>query len=413
MGATQKGQGAKPSRSGKKTTPPATLSLASQHGNSGQSPVASPARPASAYAGPTFHASPAPSSLPMPKFLSSRSTAPDGHTNAPSHFSDGYESGSSSSSADAVPSPSRAVMQLQPGRENSPLDFFFQADREERARRQNRISAPPRSVSQKHHCHARSSSQDSHRGGLPAELHDGGAALYLPLPPHAPSNRSATAPSKAPHVRSIALSDPQSVSAQVLSSLVGGEAASTTRPAMPARGPSEPSSRFQTPSPYSGGKAAVRSASGPTTPAASDSHLSQSPLTYGNRNLSPLFHAAKTDPVKRSSSLRIEVSADTETPISNKHALARGIPLGSNPAVHSIRPGISRMPPRSFQGNPRPYAGAAMPVWSAIPGRAANSASTPPRSGPDQVGSTDPAFVAHDLRRILDLSLPEGASSTP
>lgn len=80
-----------------------------------------------AYAGSTFHASPAPSALPMPSFFSK--SVPD---------SPGVK-GLKSLKGAALPTmdstPTRAtpsIEQLQ--REESPLDFFFKADREERAR---------------------------------------------------------------------------------------------------------------------------------------------------------------------------------------------------------------------------------------------------------------------------------------
>jgi len=71
-----------------------------------------------AYAGPTFHASPAPSALPIPSFYSK--SVPD---------SPGMKTMKESSQ-----SPPDGLPKLQLHREESPLDFFFKVDREEKAR---------------------------------------------------------------------------------------------------------------------------------------------------------------------------------------------------------------------------------------------------------------------------------------
>ncbi len=89
-------------------------------------PISTPST--TAYAGPTFHASPAPSALPIPSFYSK--SVPD---------SPGFKelqaqkAGSTSSNDSPTPSAVQAVA-AQPRREESPLDFFFKADREEKAR---------------------------------------------------------------------------------------------------------------------------------------------------------------------------------------------------------------------------------------------------------------------------------------
>ncbi|KAH7321548.1 hypothetical protein BKA65DRAFT_528864 [Rhexocercosporidium sp. MPI-PUGE-AT-0058] len=80
-----------------------------------------------AYAGSTFHASPAPSALPIPSFYSK--SVPD------SPGVKGLKSlkGAALPATDSTPTrttPSAAQLQ----REESPLDLFFKADREERAR---------------------------------------------------------------------------------------------------------------------------------------------------------------------------------------------------------------------------------------------------------------------------------------
>jgi len=86
-------------------------------------PISTPST--AAYAGPTFHASPAPSALPIPSFYSK--SVPE----SPGVKELRNREASSSQSPTATPPSS-----LQPRfpREESPLDFFFKADREEKAR---------------------------------------------------------------------------------------------------------------------------------------------------------------------------------------------------------------------------------------------------------------------------------------
>ncbi|MCJ1307602.1 hypothetical protein MMC25_001249 [Agyrium rufum] len=90
-----------------------------------------------AYAGPTFHASPAASSLPMPKFfqkaLANRPVQP-----VPENaISDSTSAGSSEKSEDSPTLCSLIQTSDTPvnGRQSTPLDLFFNADRQERASR--------------------------------------------------------------------------------------------------------------------------------------------------------------------------------------------------------------------------------------------------------------------------------------
>ena len=82
-----------------------------------------------AYAGPTFHASPAPSALPIPSFFSK--SVPDAAAQGSVHGR------ADSFSENIEPSPTRRPafgLANRPDREESPLDLFFRADREEKAR---------------------------------------------------------------------------------------------------------------------------------------------------------------------------------------------------------------------------------------------------------------------------------------
>ncbi|KAH0543358.1 hypothetical protein FGG08_002314 [Glutinoglossum americanum] len=87
-----------------------------------------------AYAGPTFHASPAPSALPLPSFFS-KSLPHTGNSLQAMLEEDGSDNSETSSSRDSPTAP--AERQL---REESPLDIFFRADKEEKAKaRQNNV----------------------------------------------------------------------------------------------------------------------------------------------------------------------------------------------------------------------------------------------------------------------------------
>ena len=90
--------------------------------------------PSQAYAGPTFHASPAASSLPIPKFYSK--SVPE--VNKSPSVQDIMENeGLATSSDQSGDSPTPGFAQRvgeQQAREESPLDIFFKADREEKER---------------------------------------------------------------------------------------------------------------------------------------------------------------------------------------------------------------------------------------------------------------------------------------
>ena len=115
---------------------PATARSGSQSFSSipGQS-TATPVR--AAYAGPTFHASPAPSALPMPSFFS-KSVPEINSDRAGTASEDEY---ASDRGGKCTLKENAQVGEQRAGREESPLDFFFKADREEKAERR-KSSAP-------------------------------------------------------------------------------------------------------------------------------------------------------------------------------------------------------------------------------------------------------------------------------
>lgn len=91
------------------------------------------ATPSRAYAGPTFHASPAASSLPMPKFFS-RSVPNVDKTSSLKHMMEENVHDTTSGSEGSPLLESSQPVIKQHFREESPLDVFFRADREAKAK---------------------------------------------------------------------------------------------------------------------------------------------------------------------------------------------------------------------------------------------------------------------------------------
>jgi hypothetical protein len=291
---------------------------------------ATPVKPQGAYAGPTFHASPAPSALPIPKFLS-RSVPAKTIARPPTPPEE-----SSDSSSSPVPSPSRPPIAVPSRQQDSPLDMLFKADRAERARNAN--CSPPSSFSSPSNYvasnerlhHAKQNSYSSMNSVFPIEL-DGETSNPRPSPPvAAPAvHRSVTAPSKIPQLETFSKPAPENNAVQDLLdrlSFSQKKPTAATPPRAADHIPSEPSSRNHSPSPF-------RNASGPTTPVPATQEASD--FFYGNRNLSPLFKAAKTDStMKRNSGLRTEITADSPLISQGGFPILQG-PIKMDPAIVS------------------------------------------------------------------------------
>lgn len=104
-----------------------------------------------AYAGSTFHASPAPSSLPIPSFLAKAMDSPQVKSSGPA-----VQQPSPPLSDSEAPNPRQAsALAKEVAREESPLDFLFNKQKEEReqARRAssaNLVASPPGPYSPPH-----------------------------------------------------------------------------------------------------------------------------------------------------------------------------------------------------------------------------------------------------------------------
>ncbi|KAL9093268.1 MAG: hypothetical protein Q9165_004009 [Trypethelium subeluteriae] len=296
-----------------------------------------------AYAGPTFHASPAASSLPVPRFVSKsvptnvEQPGLQARLNEESDRSEGPASSSGTTPKLAPTVPSR-------DRGPTPIDFLLDADRRERARAGSRDSGShtpdrdpfaqhiisesskndqlPENVKELPMHHSRSPST---RGMFPMELD--GAQTESPRhaipqsPPdrsRMPISRSNTEPAKLSHADSEA-------AAQTLKSILGVP----TNVQSPSVVVSNPLSNHGTVSPQLDRNHSSYSSvplSGSPTPPATPSDTARRPpadLRYGNRNLSPLFQAARAPPPHRpSSGLRQQVEqepppAPAELPATN------------------------------------------------------------------------------------------------
>lgn len=100
---------------------------------------ATPVRPSNtpiqAYAGPTFHASPAPSSLPIPRFFSKSVPDVNRKDSLKAMMEEELSEKSSEKSEESPTVMSAQRASERQVREESPLDIFFRADREEKNKR--------------------------------------------------------------------------------------------------------------------------------------------------------------------------------------------------------------------------------------------------------------------------------------
>jgi hypothetical protein len=275
-------------------------------------PSATPAKIQAAYAGPTFHASPAPSALPIPKFLS-RSVPAKTRAGPPTPPP---EDSSDSASPSPSASPSRAPVAAPPRNEQSPLDLLFKADAAERAKGNHGrplSHGPFNPVDAARPQHFKHDSYHSMNGVFPIEL-DGESKHAHMSPPSVASpasHRSVTDPNKVPQLKDV---QQQGHSNDVMQDLFNRLSMSQKKPsATPPRPDAQGPQGFsgQTPSPFHDGRPPAQIASGPTTPQTQPPNQ-DSDFFYGNRNLSPLFKAAKGDSAKkRNSGLRTEISAES------------------------------------------------------------------------------------------------------
>ncbi|KAF2158072.1 hypothetical protein K461DRAFT_274314 [Myriangium duriaei CBS 260.36] len=239
--------------------------------------TATPSKPS--YAGAAFHASPAPSSLPVPKFFSK--SVPS--ANADSGLQAKLEREGDRSDSNEPPCPNLAPPPSRTG-DKTPLDMFFNADRQEKARRQNGASESHTPAP-----NSRSETPNRSRDMFMLELDEASSPVASDHnTPTAVRRQPATDRSRHPPENKPspgfdeARRAAQTQSLKSFLNITSDQSSGTP----PARSPLQPSPQqhhlFSTPS---------------------HNQQQQDPsLLYGNRNLSPMFHAARTPPTAPSPS---------------------------------------------------------------------------------------------------------------
>lgn len=284
-----------------------------------------------AYAGPTFQASPAPSSLPVPKFFSKSVPNVAAHQSLEARMAGEKTpvNEESSPESDHV-SPSRASQQ-------SPLDLFFQADKVEKERSRSGGMLSPEMAARRPPpaTEPRNPFQQSGRTAFSGEL-DGDSGP-MPSPKTVPHNGRPSLTQRASSSPGVRTADAESENERdaytkslkdLLFSNVNATPSQNPTPYSQQRNNSNPRAAedvFTTPSPFQ------RSSSGPSTPTPSAEQQNHYSLHYGNRNLSPLFKAARSETPPRPSSLR-------------QHELASDIVSNADSAVDV--PPVSRQLPQ-------------------------------------------------------------------
>lgn len=307
-------------------------------------PTQTPAK-STAYAGPTFHASPAASALPLPRFFSKSVPADtpgqslQARLEQEKEHSDKSESPGQEEATPAKPAPAQPTAVGLPRPSESPLDVFFRADREEKAsslvplleimfridRKEKAksassvsvntpVSKPPAKQTQTEPApanhwariygadqkrHARHGSNGSGRDMFMMEL-DGSNAPSVNLTPpplgdHAGMYKAVTAPTSLYHQQSDPVPSQHAAGQSIYTSPNYGKSMPSL--ASPVSNGPQAGSLFYQP------QSSLPPRSADSTPAPQ----TKSPYHYGNRNLSPLFQAARNDNVRRSSSLRQEL----------------------------------------------------------------------------------------------------------
>lgn len=121
-----------------KPAPPSSPGPSKQGRNTPPQATASKAVTAAAFAGATFHASPAPSSLPIPSFLAKAALDSPGLKNTTRA---NREPSPPATDSEAAPTPQHRFLAKEASGEESPLDVLFRADRAEKERARRASSA--------------------------------------------------------------------------------------------------------------------------------------------------------------------------------------------------------------------------------------------------------------------------------
>ncbi|KAF2484474.1 hypothetical protein BDY17DRAFT_295698 [Neohortaea acidophila] len=388
-------------------------------------PTIHPATPTkeAAYAGPTFQASPAPSSLPVPKFFSR--SVPNVAAQSSLTARMGQET-ASDDPEDRQPTPEPDVVGIPRDGHKSPLDFFFNADRQEKEKSLSLSGLSPEMARK------REVPRVDSNGNFPnATIHYASSSQRLSQPSSRPPfspETSTTPPAAGPSAERDAQT--AALKALLFNNINNASAPSQSPPPAQSRPlPDQSPARQHHPSPPSHtlGRAQntpspsqARSTSGPSTPTPLSEHERADGYYaphYGNqRNLSPLFKAASstksgTVPGSRGpSGLRRQETASDDSPPLDPNSFSRGYleqHLRASPSPLNVPFANGRH--QHQQAHPSAastYANS--PMTSHANAAPSGSESSPRASKPaDQGGNgtRDIKGMEDDLRRMLNLNV--------
>lgn len=365
-----------------------------------------------AYAQSTFQASPAASALPVPKFFGSKSVP---NVNAPSSLQarmDGEKTPEESENSSPEPEIVSPIKQSH-GKGQTPLDLFFMADRAEKERKNSpgvnlspdlAVRPPPASEP-----------RNSFQTGTQSPFARGVNIADGPMisPKTVPQGQRPTQPYRAHSSpgRPDQQTTTNEASTQALKDLLFnniGNKTSSTPPRAHQRVPSYTNgvdSCNETPSPVQ-----QRAALGPTTPTPAKQSQDQYALHYGNRNLSPMFQAARSETPPRPSNLRQQMNHSgqqngfpqyNQQPFSNR---ADPNSFSRSYLDQQIRSSLPTQPPSGLYSNGNNSSSSASfsrPTSSEHSMQMPNAASGSPRNS----GTRDMKGMEDDLRRILNLNV--------
>jgi hypothetical protein len=357
-----------------------------------------------AYAQSTFQASPAASALPVPKFFGSRSVP---NANAPSSLQarmDGEKTPEESQESSPEPDIVSPIKQSH-GQSQTPLDVFFMADKAEKERKSSPAlhnMSPDLAVRPPPASEPRNPFMTSKPSPFSRGISDAEGPMISPKT--VPQNQRPAQPYRAhSSPGGVANSPNQQTSSneqstQALKDLLFNNInnnPSSTPPRTHQRAPSNPNGIDEchaTPSPNQ-----HRSALGPTTPTPVKYSQDQYSLHYGNRNLSPMFQAARNETPPRPSNLRQQM---------NHTGQQNGFPqYNQQPYLdQQIRSSLPAQPPPgliSNGNNTNSSASFSGPTSSQHSMQMPNGTSGSPRNS----GTRDMKGMEDDLRRMLNLNV--------
>ena len=367
-----------------------------------------------AYAGPTFQASPAPSSLPVPRFFSKSVPNAGGQPSLQARMEGKKTPEQSPVQLDS--SPGTDVVEPVPrDAVQSPLDMFFKADKAEKQKSRsgsNLLLSPDTAVRRVPTTEPRNIFQQSGRGIFLQELDGDNGDVPSPrtIPPNNRpllGDRARSSPGVVPQVSE----DDEQREAytkslkDLLFNSVNVPSASLSTTPQPHRYSEADAYAFNTPSPVH------RPTSGSPTPASFANQQNQYALHYGNRNLSPMFKASRAETPTRPSNLRQEVANEHPMYTNNPQQFRRqATPNGhTNPfsREHVDQHNPAARPPSQFPftnalaGNPPAYPGP-VPAQRGMQVAGALGPGEAPRTG----GSArDLRGMEDDLRKMLNLDV--------